>query len=269
MRLYAIAIALALFSTTAAANRVMWDGTGGADLAGENAGGYRIPEDAKDWGPWNEDVQSHGLEAYAGKGDDYVFGTPVDDAIFGQGGNDKIVGGAGNDYLHGGAGNDDLHGEAGNDILIGGRGQDSLYGGTGNDIMIGGAGEDWYRAGDAARESDVVILSGPNDPDTINVFMAWMDLQDWIAADRGEAGYWDSPGSGEDIARTIFDIEKMKVEDMTLPTITAAGRNLTLHHSGFKEYGYRIGAAADMIAQYGEDIDRELPEVHIVFSKKK
>ena len=92
---------------------------------------------------------------YAGKGDDYLYGSqeapaalPPDGGGFtyfnstfdGGDGNDKIVSGVGKDALYGGSGDDYLDGGAGNDDLHGGSGANTfVFGvGRGNDLITGG-----------------------------------------------------------------------------------------------------------------------------------
>jgi len=76
--------------------------------------------------------------AFAGDGDDKVFGGDAADILIGGSGNDKLYGRDGNDLLAGGTGNDNLDGGRGHDVLIGGKGRDDLHGGSGDDLLIGG-----------------------------------------------------------------------------------------------------------------------------------
>ena len=84
------------------------------------------------------------LIAYAGSGNDQIFGGRMGDLIYGNSGNDYLSGGAGNDTIHGDAGNDTLLGGSGNDVLMGWAGNDSLYGNSGKDYLYGGFGADKF-----------------------------------------------------------------------------------------------------------------------------
>lgn len=71
---------------------------------------------------------------FAGKGDDYIYGTSAANILKGNAGNDVIRGGDGNDAIYGGTGEDALFGEAGNDSLFSKDGiKDFLSGGSGTD----------------------------------------------------------------------------------------------------------------------------------------
>ena len=251
MRLYAIAIALALFSTTATANRIMWDGSSGSDWVGIERSDWhnlKMMPGAREWGVWGEEEYTNGIEAYMGRENDFIYGTPEEDAIFGQAGGDKIYGGAGNDYLHGGAGEDYLYGGDGNDILVGGMGHDTLDGGPGDDIMIGGPGEDYYF--DCRCDSNNVAVMRDFHSDFIMSTGAPIPyIKEYIALGSYEGR---------------IELERVRVVDMTLPTISAAGRNLTLHHSGFREYGYRVTAH-----EHGDGTEGWTNVVNAVVLKRK
>lgn len=71
---------------------------------------------------------------FAGKGDDFIYGTAANNVLMGGAGNDVIRGGDGNDSIYGGTGEDALFGEAGNDTLYAKDGaKDFLSGGLGSD----------------------------------------------------------------------------------------------------------------------------------------
>ena len=120
-------------------------------------------------------------KAFAGSGDDKVYGNHANNSLYGNAGhdlliglggndylsgssgNDRLYGGSGNDRLYGGTGNDYLSGSSGNDYLSGGSGFDRLYGGTGNDRLYGGSGIDRLYGG-----SGNDYLSGGTGSDTMH-----------------------------------------------------------------------------------------------------
>jgi Ca2+-binding RTX toxin-like protein len=84
------------------------------------------------------------LVAYAGSGNDRIFGGRMNDLIYGNSGDDYLSGGSGNDTIHGDAGNDTMFGGSGNDVLMGWDGNDTLYGDSGKDYLYGGFGRDTF-----------------------------------------------------------------------------------------------------------------------------
>lgn len=89
----------------------------------------------------------------------------------------SAIGGAGNDTLTGGLGNDTLDGRGGNDILQGGFGDDSLIGDVDNDTLQGGAGNDTIRGSAGldlvAGGSGDDNLTGGSDADTFVFAVNW------------------------------------------------------------------------------------------------
>jgi len=85
--------------------------------------------------------------AYAGDGDDRIYGNGADN---------YLSGGHGDDSLWGGFGDDTLVGGIGDDILDGSFGADLLYGGLGNDIYVVDSFDDvvFENAGDGI---DIII----------------------------------------------------------------------------------------------------------------
>ena len=79
---------------------------------------------------------------YGNAGNDTQYGLSGSDSLYGQSGADRLYGGTGNDHLYGGSGNDYLNGGVGADRLIGHSGADRLCGGTGNDHLSGGLDND-------------------------------------------------------------------------------------------------------------------------------
>ncbi|RJX66497.1 hypothetical protein DZ860_20365, partial [Vibrio sinensis] len=65
---------------------------------------------------------------------------------------DIAYAGAGDDKVYGQGGMDAIDGESGNDQLYGGAGVDALRGGLGNDILVGGDDEDIFIWGDEGEE---------------------------------------------------------------------------------------------------------------------
>jgi Ca2+-binding RTX toxin-like protein len=87
--------------------------------------------------------------AWAGSGDDQLYGDNTSDVLGGGSGNDDIAGNAGNDIIYGGkdtpaefANDDILVGGSGNDTVFGGTGDDSISGQSNDDLLFGGAGDD-------------------------------------------------------------------------------------------------------------------------------
>ena len=99
------------------------------------------------------------LVAYAGSGNDRIFGGRMDDLIYGNSGDDYLSGGAGNDTIHGDVGNDTMFGGSGSDVLMGWDGNDSLYGDSGKDYLYGGFGADKFYV---FLDNDSVFDSGGN-----------------------------------------------------------------------------------------------------------
>jgi VCBS repeat-containing protein len=93
--------------------------------------------------------------AYAGGGDDTVFGGMSDNELHGGDGRDVVIGMTGNDTLYGDAGGDLLIGLTGHDELHGGAGRDLLLGDVGDDVLIGGADSDQLLGGEGA---DVFVM---------------------------------------------------------------------------------------------------------------
>ncbi|MHC4874971.1 MAG: choice-of-anchor D domain-containing protein [Planctomycetota bacterium] len=92
--------------------------------------------------------------AYAGDGDDQVFGSAQNDRLFGQAGDDILVGGSGDDLLSGGEDSDVLTGNFGNDVIIAGSGDDTAFGNEGNDSLLGEDGIDALVGGVGADTLD-------------------------------------------------------------------------------------------------------------------
>lgn len=87
------------------------------------------------------------IEAWAGEGDDQVFGSRRSDNVHGEAGSDTVWGERGADYILGSVGADTLYGDSGADILEGGDDDDLLYGGSGNDYIYGELGADTLFSG--------------------------------------------------------------------------------------------------------------------------
>ena len=89
---------------------------------------------------------------HGGRGDNFIFATPIDRTnpalhdnytIFGGSGDDTIYAGIGNVTVHGGSGNDLIFSGSGNATLDGGSGADVLEtNSTGTNTLIGGDGGD-------------------------------------------------------------------------------------------------------------------------------
>jgi Ca2+-binding RTX toxin-like protein len=94
------------------------------------------------------------LIAYAGDGNDRIFGSPQADRLFGQNGDDVLVGGGGDDVLSGGDNDDVLSGNFGNDVISGGAGHDTAFGNEGDDSLLGEAGIDALVGGVGADTLD-------------------------------------------------------------------------------------------------------------------
>ena len=290
MKRYALAVALALFATTATANRYNFEGTAGNDFVEPNFPDYGMSDDEykayveqtksfyphietwRDWGTWDDEVMDSGVEAMLGKGSDRFTGTPVDDGIFGGSGDDVIAGAEGNDYIHGGNGSDVLDGGFGNDILIGGRGYDYLYPGAGKDIMIGGPGIDTYYIGwedvydgdwDAIDFNTVILESRK----ALNIDRF---LTSWDGGNQGSSHPITAfvLGSGEYAEFTSADtsIKKVSIQDIPMPSISAAGRNLTLHRSGFRDEAYKM---TNRDSYDPQDNWHQGSVTHIIIQKKK
>lgn len=130
--------------------------------------------------------------AWAGAGDDLVFGAAGADALGGGAGDDSLNGGDGHDTLYGGqgdgtdtgvndvidagAGNDFVYAGGGADSLLGGAGDDNLFSGAGNDTVDGGDGDDtlWGGAGDdtftGGEGADTFIFAAGHGADTVTDF---------------------------------------------------------------------------------------------------
>ena len=94
--------------------------------------------------------------AFAGYGDDWVFGNTANNRLYG--------GYAGDDLLFGNDGNDTLWGYSGNDLLRGDKGNDLLIGGSGADTLVGGLGDDrFYFGPDDGVYEDQIIDFGNGD----------------------------------------------------------------------------------------------------------
>ena len=105
LMLLAVASALLLASTAAAARLDVIRGTDGPDNLNGTAGA------------------------------DLIYGRGGNDIIRAHDGNDVVYGGSGNDVVRGGPGNDILYGQSGNDVIWAGAGADVQYGGGGNDVL--------------------------------------------------------------------------------------------------------------------------------------
>ena len=97
---------------------------------------------------------SKGVTVKAGKGNDWVIGSPRDDDLSGGMDCDRVVGLNGNDVVDGGPGNDSGLGLGGCFVtvgvlggLFGGNGADLVKGGTGNDFISGSPGPDVCEGG--------------------------------------------------------------------------------------------------------------------------
>lgn len=132
-----------------------------------------------------------------GTGDDTIIGGGGDDTVYGgrndsnsAGLNDSIVGGAGddlifasggNDFVAGGDGDDTLFGGGQMDTLQGGAGADDLYAGAGNDVVDGGAGNDVLRnaAGNdtltGGTGADTFVFGGNHGADRVEDFDIALD----------------------------------------------------------------------------------------------
>ena len=102
---------------------------------------------------------------------DILGGDRGANILWGMSGNDHLAGSGGDDTLHGGWGDDDLWGDEGNDTLWGENGNDTFVGGLGVDTMMGGPGDDTYFVG--WQGDDVVIESGGQGVDVVNVYASW------------------------------------------------------------------------------------------------
>lgn len=104
--------------------------------------------------------------AFAGTGDDEVYGASGSDELGGGTGNDVIEGADGDDTLYGGrddetqtVSNDRLRGDDGNDLIFASGGADSVRGGVGDDTLFGGSQNDIVRGDDG----NDVIFGGAGD----------------------------------------------------------------------------------------------------------
>ena len=105
--------------------------------------------------------------AFAGTGDDEVYGAAGNDELGGGTGNDFIEGADGNDILYGGrndesqiVSNDRLRGGNGNDLIFASGGADSVRGGDGDDTLFGGTQNDVVRGDDG---NDTIFGGTGND----------------------------------------------------------------------------------------------------------
>lgn len=89
-----------------------------------------------------------GGTAWAGEGDDFVYGSASgDDVIGGGAGDDTVMTLGGDNVVYGSTGDDNITGGTGNNIFFGGAGDDVIAGGTGDDVMYGGDGIDTINTG--------------------------------------------------------------------------------------------------------------------------
>ena len=87
-----------------------------------------------------------------------AFAGAGDDRMFGRGGNDRLFGREGDDVLGGGGGDDRLSGGAGNDRIIGNSGDDALTGGEGADEFVFGFRFGFDRVGDFEVGTDTLVF---------------------------------------------------------------------------------------------------------------
>lgn len=166
-----------------------------------------------------------GSQAFAGPGQDLVWGTAGADYLRGDEGNDQLDGFDGNDDLNGNMGDDTVSGGTGDDWVLGGKDNDSLSGGMGNDLVYGnlgadvcdgGSGDDTLRGGQA----DDLIDAGGGD--------------DWLSGDRGD----DTLIGG--LSRDIFH------------TFGDAGLDMVMDFGAFDRVQLDPGTQYD-VAQVGAD----------------
>lgn len=99
----------------------------------------------------SERIDTAGGRAYAGAGNDDVYGSQRWDRMQGGRGSDRLFGYGGRDWIRAGSGTD---------TVVGGSNIDSVHGGNGNDLVVVD-GNDEVRGG-AGRTDECVIAAGSN-----------------------------------------------------------------------------------------------------------
>lgn len=150
----------------------------------------------------NGTLDSVGLAADGGAGNDTLQGGTGNDSLSSGSGDDLVNGGAGNDTLFSSTGDDTLDGAAGDDVIDAGEGHDLVHGGSGNDTIQGGLGRDTLIGGDGNDEFD-----GGNDAD---------DIQGGAGNDKITGGSGDDTltgGAGADQMSGGSDADTFIIED--------------------------------------------------------
>ncbi|PSL17572.1 calcium-binding protein [Shimia abyssi] len=127
---------------------------------------------------------AHGSDILGGgHGDDQVYGLGGDDIIFGKSGDDTLDGGDGDDLIFNGAGSDVVDGGAGDDLIWAGGGDDQLTGGAGGDTFgfdadTAGNGND--NITDFNTDEDTLLLANYGFQTKYDVIRAMADSEDGV-----------------------------------------------------------------------------------------
>ena len=169
------------------------------------------------WGPW-------AFKIFAGAGHDEISGTKGNDWISGGNGKDYIEGRDGNDFIRGGRGTDHINGNYNNDIILGGHGTDYIHDGPGSDFLYGGPDFDILYITSFGKDRDVIMLDGNNDPDLIKV-----GNHPQFMRNVHSRGNFQTLKENDN-----FEVSRISVNDVALPSISWGKQSFTLHPSALK-----------------------------------
>lgn len=182
--------------------------------------------------------------AYAGTGDDEIYGAAGNDILGGGTGDDTVEAGAGNDTIYGGRNdqsstvlNDVFDGGDGDDVAFASGGADSVSGGAGNDTLFGGGGNDTIRGGSGADEifdgaGNDVVDAGQN-ADLIRSG----EGNDSLTGGSGADSFFFANNHGDDvvndfsISQDTLNIAGTVADFSSASDVTAASSNSTVSGS--------------------------------------
>lgn len=184
---------------------------------------------------------------YGGGHGDYLYGEAGADKLYGGGDHDRISGGSGNDVADGGIGDDTISGDSGNDTISGNVGNDHLTGFTGRDRAYGGAGNDHIDMHTTAVTGDDDYVSGGAGRD----YVSYMSYRKPITADadgvRGDDG---AKGERDTIATDVEALRGGEASDR----LSGTSRADTLE--GWLGDDVIHGGDGDDVLQGGDGRDR-------------